>query len=208
MPSTLFVRGVLIGLSVAATIGPMAMLCIRRTVAQGRLAGLATGLGVATADGCYGAVAGVGLTLVSRLLLAQQVWLRRGGGLFLCYLGVTTALAAPAARPANAGGGRLARAYASALALTLTNPLTILSFAAIFAGLGAGTGSGDAATALLVLGVFAGSALWWVVLTSVVAALRARVTPRGLRWVNRVSGGIVLGFGVLAMASVFSAGVV
>jgi len=201
MPPTLFVRGFLIGLSVAATVGPMAVLCIRRTLAQGRLAGLATGLGVATADGCYGAVAGFGLALVSQLLLAQQMWLRLVGGLFLCYLGVKTALAAPATRPAGAGGARLGRAYVSALALTLTNPLTILSFAAIFAGLGAGTGGRYGTTALLVLGVFAGSASWWVVLTSVVAALRARVTPRGLRWVNRASGAIILCFGVLALIS-------
>ncbi len=204
MPSTLFVRGFLIGLSVAAAVGPMAVLCIRRTLTQGRLAGLATGLGVATADGCYGAVAGFGLAVVSRFLLAQQAGLRLVGGVFLCYLGLKTALAAPATRPASAagaGGASLARAYASALALTLTNPLTILSFAAIFAGLGAGAGGGYGTTALLVLGVFLGSALWWVMLTSVVAALRARVTPRGLRWVNRASGAIILCFGVVALAS-------
>ncbi len=203
MPSTVFVRGFLIGLSVAATIGPMAVLCIRRTLAQGRLAGLATGLGVATADGCYGAMAGFGLAFISQFLLAQQVWLRLVGGLFLCYRGVKTALAAPATRPTAAGGTTLARAYLSALALTLTNPLTILSFAAIFAGLGAGVRArgGYGATAMLVLGVFAGSALWWVILTGVVAALRARVTPRGLRWINRASGAAILVFGVLALAS-------
>jgi len=200
MPSTVFVRGFLIGLSVAATIGPMAVLCIRRTLAQGRLAGLATGLGVATADGCYGAVAGFGLALISRFLLAQQPWLRLTGGIFLCYLGGKTALAAPATRPAAAGGTTLARAYLSALALALTNPLTILSFAAIFAGLGAEMGSGYGATVLLVLGVFASSALWWVVLTGVVAALRARVTPRGLRWINRASGAVILAFGLFALA--------
>ncbi len=202
MPATVFVRGFLIGLSVAATIGPMAALCIRRTLAQGRLAGLATGLGVATADGCYGAIAGFGLAFISQFLLAQQVWLRLAGGLFLCYLGGKTARAAPTTRPAGAGGATLARAYLSALALTLANPLTILSFAAIFAGLGAGSGTegGYGRTVLLVLGVFAGSALWWVILTGVVAALRARVTPRGLRWINRASGAVILGFGVVALA--------
>jgi len=201
MFGALFVRGFVIGLSVAAAVGPMAVLCIRRTLAQGRLAGLATGLGVATADGCYGAVAGFGLAFVSGLLLGQQAWLRLAGGLFLCYLGIKTALAAPATRAAGAAGGDLARAYTSAFALTLTNPLTILSFAAIFAGLGAGATTGAGATALLVLGVFAGSALWWVVLTTIVAALRSRVTPRVLRWVNRASGAIILGFGLLALAS-------
>ncbi len=201
MSATLFIRGFLIGLTVAATIGPVAILTIRRTLAQGRRAGLATGLGVATADGCYGAVAGFGLTLVSRLLLAQHTWLRLIGGLFLCYLGVKTLRAAPATRAATAGGATLLGAYVSALALTLTNPLTILSFAAIFAGLGAGAGSAYGATAWLVLGVFLGSALWWVVLTSVVAALRGRVTPRGLLWVNRASGTIIVAFGLLALLS-------
>jgi len=199
--ATLFIRGLLIGLSVAATIGPMAILCIRRTLAQGRLAGLATGFGVATADGCYGAVAGFGLTIVSDLLLAQRVWLRLVGGLFLCYLGIKTLRAAPASRAAAARGSTPIRAYASALALTLTNPLTILLFAAIFAGLGGGTGNAYGATAALVLGVFIGSALWWVVLTSAVAALRGRVTPRGLLQVNRASGTLTLAFGLLALLS-------
>jgi len=199
MVATLFIHGFLIGLSVAATIGPMAILTIRRTLTQGRLAGLVTGLGVATADGCYGAVAGFGLTLVSTLLFAQHIWLRLIGGIFLCYLGIKTLHTVPATRAAAAGGATLLGDYSSALALTLTNPLTILSFAAIFAGLGAGVGSAYRATAWLVLGVFLGSALWWVALTSVVAALRGRVTPRGLLWVNRASGAIILAFGLLAL---------
>jgi len=191
--------GFLVGLSVAATVGPMAVLCIRRTLAEGRRAGLATGLGVATADGCYGLVAGLGLTVVSGALLGVQVWLRLIGGGFLCYLGLRTLRAAPAERAANAPGPSLPRAYVSALALTLTNPLTILSFAAIFAGLGVATGGGYEMAAVLVLGVFVGSASWWVILTSVVVALRGRVTPRGLRWVNRVSGAVILGFGLIAL---------
>jgi threonine/homoserine/homoserine lactone efflux protein len=200
MPVTLFIRGFLIGLSVAAAIGPMAILCIRRTLAQGYLAGLATGLGVATADGCYGAVAGFGLVLISQFLVAQHVWLRLIGGIFLCYLGLKTLLAVPATRAANASGGDLARFYLSALGLTLTNPLTILSFAAIFAGLGVDTGGGYGGAGLLVLGVFIGSALWWVVLTGAVTALRGRITPRVLRWVNRTSGTLISAFGLLALA--------
>ncbi len=201
MPVTLFIRGFLIGLSVAAAIGPMAILCIRRTLAQGHLAGLATGLGVASADGCYGAVAGFGLVLISQFVVAQHVWLRIIGGIFLCYLGLKTLLAAPATRAASAGGGDLVRSYLSALGLTLTNPMTILSFAAIFAGLGVGTGGGYGGAGLLVLGVFIGSALWWVVLAGAVTALRGRITPRVLRWVNRASGTIILAFGLVALAS-------
>lgn len=201
MPVTLFIRGFLIGLSVAAAIGPMAILCIRRTLAQGHLAGLATGLGVASADGCYGAVAGFGLVLISQFVVAQHVWLRLIGGIFLCYLGLKTLLAAPATRAVSASGGDLVRSYLSALGLTLTNPMTILSFAAIFAGLGVGTGGGYGGAGLLVLGVFIGSALWWVVLSGAVTALRGRITPRVLRWVNRASGTIILAFGLVALAS-------
>lgn len=196
-----FLRGLLIGLSIAAPVGPIGVLCIRRTLAEGRLAGLATGLGAATADACYGAVAGFGLTVVTRMLLAQAGWIRLIGGLFLCYLGVKTFTSAPAGRAAAVGGGRtLAQAYGSALALTLTNPLTILSFAAIFAGLGAGAVASTAeAAALLVLGVLVGSALWWFFLTGVVGLARARVTPPVLRWVNRLSGVVLLVFGAVAV---------
>ena len=132
----LLLRGVLLGFAIAAPVGPIGVLCIRRTLAFGRITGLVTGLGAATADMCYGAVAAFGLAAVSSLLISQQHWIRLIGGAFLCYLGVTTILARPAAAAASARSGGLAAAYASTLALTLTNPLTILSFAAIFAGLG------------------------------------------------------------------------
>jgi threonine/homoserine/homoserine lactone efflux protein len=197
-------RGLLIGLSIAAPVGPIGVLCIRRTLAEGRLAGLATGLGAATADACYGVVAGFGLTVITRLLLAQEFWIGLIGGVFLCYLGLKTFFSAPAERAATGGGHTWARAYTSALALTLTNPLTILSFVAIFAGLGAGTAGGGTATALLlVLGVLLGSALWWLLLTGVVGLARSRVTPERLRWVNRLSGVVLLAFGAVALVGLW-----
>jgi len=197
----MFFRGLLIGLSVAAPVGPMGVLCIRRTLAEGRLAGLVTGLGIATADGIYAGIAGFGIAVVAALLLSGQGWIRGIGGAFLCYLGLHTARAIPAEGAAEAPSGlTLLRIYGSALALTLANPTTILSFIAIFAGLGAGGRGGDDAT-LLVVGVLTGSALWWLLLSTGVAALRGRITPRVLRWVNRLFG-IVLGlFGLLALAS-------
>jgi threonine/homoserine/homoserine lactone efflux protein len=196
-----FVRGLVIGLAVAAPVGPIGVLCIRRTLADGRLAGLATGLGAATVDAFYGGVAAFGVTVVSGLLLSQQVWIRLIGGLFLCYLGVKTIAAAPAERAAATAGPTPLRAYISAVALTLANPPTILSFAAIFAGLGVGTtGRAAPATILLVLGVLVGSALWWVLLSSGVALVRARVSPRVLQWINRLSGAMLVGFGVVAFA--------
>ena len=174
----------------------------RRTLAEGRLAGLATGLGAATADAVYGAIAGFGVTAIAGLLLRQQGLIRLLGGLFLCYLGVRTFLAAPAERAATLARRTLLRSYGSALALTLTNPLTILSFAAIFAGLGAGTTGGSyGAAALLVLGVLLGSALWWLILSGLVSLFRTRLTPAILRWINRLSGVILLAFGLLALAS-------
>lgn len=198
-----FVRGLIVGLSVAAPVGPMAVLCTRRTLAHGRLAGLVTGLGVATGDGCYGAVAGFGLTLVSQLLLGQQTWLRLIGGLFLCYLGVKVFLAPVAGRAATADAPSLARAYAEAVGLTLTNPATILAFAAIVAGVSVEAGAGDyGSTALLVLGVVLGSALWWTLLTTVIGTLRAKVTPARLLWINRVSGSVIVAFGLVALATV------
>ena len=194
-------RGGLIGLSIAAPVGPIGVLCIRRTLAEGRLAGLVSGLGAATADAFYGSIAGFGLTAISGLLVSQQGWLRLVGGLFLCYLGVRTLLARPAQQAAAVRGGGLWQTYASTLFLTLTNPMTILSFAAIFAGLGLGATRGDyASAAMLVLGVFLGSAAWWLLLSSGVGAFRAQFPAAGLLWVNRLSGFIILGFGIVALA--------
>jgi threonine/homoserine/homoserine lactone efflux protein len=199
MDSSLFIRGLVIGLSIAAPVGPIGVLCIRRTLAQGRSYGLASGLGAATADGVYGCVAGFGLTFISSFLVNQQVWLRLVGGVFLCYLGIKTLLAKPAEEEAEAKGVGLVGAYGSTFFLTLTNPMTILSFAAIFAGLGVAETGGDYASAtILVAGVFAGSALWWLLLSGGVSLFRDRFTPAALVWVNRISGVVVMGFGVFA----------
>ena len=196
-------RGLLIGFSIAAPVGPIGLLCIRRTLADGRAVGLLSGLGAATADALYGAVAGFGLTFVAEFLAEQRAWLRLVGGLFLLYLGLRTFLAGPAERAAAARGFGLLGAYASTFALTLTNPTTILSFAAIFAGLGvAGASAGYHSAGLLVLGVLLGSALWWLLLSGGVGFFRDRVTPRALRWVNRLSGAMIMAFGVVALLAV------
>lgn len=194
------VRGLVIGLSIAAPVGPIGVLCIRRTLAEGRRIGLISGLGAATADAIYGGVAGFGLTFVSNFLAGQQDWLRTLGGLFLCYLGIRIFLAEPSGQTALGRRNGLFGAYASTFLLTLTNPMTILSFAAIFAGLGLVSAGGDYGSAgVLVLGVFLGSALWWVMLSGGVSLLRSRLRSGTLRWVNRVSGTIILGFGLLAI---------
>jgi threonine/homoserine/homoserine lactone efflux protein len=198
----LLLRGLLIGFSIAAPVGPIGVLCIRRTLDGGFLAGLASGLGAASADAIYGSLAGFGLTTISQALIQHQTWLRLFGGLFLCYLGVRSWMRAPVAPEAEAQPLSRLGAYLSTFLLTLTNPVTILAFAAIFAGLGlAGSAAGYVAAVSLVLGVFAGSSLWWLTLSGVVGIVRARLTSRWLRLVNRVSGAIIAGFGVAALIS-------
>jgi threonine/homoserine/homoserine lactone efflux protein len=201
MPLSFFVKGLAIGFAIAAPVGPIGVLCIRRSLADGQRVGLATGLGAATADAAYGAVAAFGLTAVSTFLVKQRLALGAIGGAFLCYLGLRTWLSKPAEKPAEARGSGLASAYSSTLLLTLTNPMTILSFVAVFAGFGLGASPDFLAAAVLVLGVFAGSAFWWLLLSSGVAMLRSRVTGSWMQAVNRVSGAIIVAFGIYALAS-------
>jgi threonine/homoserine/homoserine lactone efflux protein len=198
-----FLRGLIIGLSIAAPVGPIGVLCIRRTLADGRAIGFASGLGAATADAVYGAVAAFGLSLVTIALVEQRVWLQAAGGVFLCYLGVRTWMAVPRVASGGPADGRgLAAAWASTFALTLTNPTTIISFAAIFAGLGLGRRVGGyGAAPVVVLGVFLGSALWWLILSVGVGLFRSALTPDRLRWVNRCSGMIIAAFGIAALLS-------
>jgi threonine/homoserine/homoserine lactone efflux protein len=198
----LLLQGVILGFSIAAPVGPIGVLCIRRTLAEGRAAGLVSGLGAATADAVYGGIAGLGLGFVSDMLIGRQTWLRLIGGVFLIYLGVATILSRPAEPAAPAAPNRLAGAYASTFLLTLTNPMTILFFAGVMAGVGVGSAAGGYATvAVFVVGVFAGSALWWLTLSGIVGVMKGRMDARALVWVNRVSGVIIAAFGVLALAS-------
>jgi threonine/homoserine/homoserine lactone efflux protein len=201
MDTTLLFRGYVLGLTIAAAVGPISLLCIRRTLAEGRLVGLVSGLGVATADATYGAVAAFGLTAITGLLVDWHRALGIVGGLFLLYLAWTTFRAVPgeAATTIDRRGGLLG-AFLSTLGLTLTNPMTILSFGALFLGLGI-TGGNAAGATLLTIGVWLGSATWWVILTTVVGAFRSRITPAGLRRVNIVSGLLIGAFAVVALAS-------
>lgn len=202
MKLDLFLRGLAIGFSIAAPVGPIGMLCIRRTLANGRASGLVSGLGAATADGIYGVIAGFGLASVSNILMSHQTTLRIVGGLFLCFLGLKTFLSKPASEAANARAVGLVADYTSTFLLTLTNPMTILSFAAVFAGLGLGGTVADyPAASLLVLGVFLGSAFWWLLLSHGTGLFRQKFDSRKLRWVNWISGCILCAFGLLALMS-------
>ncbi len=202
MDVSYFARGLAIGFAIAAPVGAIGLLCIRRTLAYGRLTGFVSGLGAATADAFYGAVAALGLTVVSATLIAHQDAVRLVGGVFLLYLGLRTAVAQPVVEARSGSVRGLAAAYGSTLALTLTNPTTILSFVAVFAGLGLGTTASDrVSAALMVCGVFLGSAMWWLVLSGAIGFFRRALTPERLRWVNRVSGAMLIGFGVLSLLS-------
>jgi threonine/homoserine/homoserine lactone efflux protein len=196
MDLSAFSRGFVLGFSIAAVVGPIALLCVRRTLSTGFAIGFVSGLGAATADASYAAVASFGVTALASVLIDQRLWLRLIGGAFLIYLGVRTLRSIPASHEAQGAttGLRLAGAYSSTLGLTLSNPMTIMSFAAIFAGIGA---SGLD----LVSGVFAGSAAWWLVLASMVSRLRSSVTRQRLRWVNVASGVLIVGFGVQSIVT-------
>jgi len=193
------IKGFVIGLSVAAPVGPIGVLTIKRTLSEGRVSGFVTGLGAALADALYGAVAGFGLTAVSSALIAQGSWMKLVGGCFLLYLGIRSFLSKPATRAASIDSKGIFSNFISTFFLTVANPSTILSFIAIFAGFGIGFAGADYLSAsMLVLGVFTGSALWWLILSSAVALFRDKITQNGLAWINRLSGTIIICFGLWA----------
>jgi len=201
----LLLKGLLIGLSIAAPVGPIGLLCIKRSLNDGMAAGLATGLGAATADWFYGAVAGFGLASISGFLMAQQTPLRLVGGLVLIWLGISSFRERAVAEKSINDGRGLLTAYVTTVFLTLTNPSTIISFVAVFASVGlTETASSYGKAASFVAAVFTGSALWWLVLSSAVSLVRTRVTPGMIRWINRGSGLVLLGFGVSAWASLLA----
>jgi threonine/homoserine/homoserine lactone efflux protein len=198
----LTLRGFVLGFTIAAAVGPISLLVIRRTIAQGQMYGLVSGLGVATADATYGAIAAFGLAAITDILVNARVVLGLVGGAFLLWLAWQTIRSIPTeAATVTTRRGGYAGAYLSILGLTMANPMTILSFGALFAGLGVTSGAtGDAA--LVVVGVLLGSTAWWIVLTTVIGTLRTRVTPLWIRRINIASGVIIGAFAMVAITSV------
>jgi threonine/homoserine/homoserine lactone efflux protein len=195
----IILRGMIIGVSIAAPVGPIGVLCIRRTLADGKLTGLLSGLGAATADMIYGAIAAFGITFIMNLLIGQARWLNLIGGLFLLHLGVRTFLSKPADHPAHSDRVGLLGAYLSTLFLTITNPMTIIAFIAIFAGtIPSGT---DTSPIILVAGVFAGSALWWLALSFGVGSMREHINPNLMLGINRLSGVVIATLGANSLLS-------
>ncbi len=189
-----FLKGLVIGFVTAAPVGPIGVLCARRTLMHGRRAGFFSGMGAATADSIYGFVAAFGLTYVSDLVVGHQFWLRLAGGSLLVVLGVKAFFSSPTVTRSELP--RLARHYAgmysSTFFLTLTNPMTIVSFGAVFAGFGLAGAKGSVLSAgILVLGVFIGSGLWWLFLVGIFSIWRRRFQAHELTWVNRITGSII-----------------
>jgi threonine/homoserine/homoserine lactone efflux protein len=193
-------KGLALGFAIAAPVGPIGVLCIRRSLAHGPQMGLVTGLGAATADAIFGCIAAFGLTAISTFLVSQRFWLGFLGGLFLCYLGVRTFVSKPAGGPAEVKGNGWFSAYFSTLFLTITNPMAILSFAAVFAALGIGTTRNYFDASLLVAGVFIGSACWWLLLSSGVGLFRSRLNSNWMTLVNRLSGIVIFALGLYSLS--------
>lgn len=203
MELVFFMKGIILGFSIAAPVGPIGVLCIRRTLAKGMLNGFLSGLGTATADAMYGCIAAFGVTVVAAFLIDNQFYLRLIGGLFLLYLGYTTFRSIPVETAEKVDERDRLGSYTSAFFLTLTNPMTIMSFAAVFAGLGIGeTGGNYILAGLVVFGVFIGSMLWWLLLSGTVNAFRATFNTKWLKYVNQFSGFIIAGFGFLSLLTI------
>ena len=204
MEMTFFFKGLIVGFVIAAPVGPIGILCARRTLTLGRRAGFFSGMGAATADSVYGFIAAFGLTYISNILIDHQYWLRLAGGALLCIIGIRTFIAKPERRQHSVpkSAGRFAGMYTSTFFLTLTNPMTIFSFAVVFAGFGLAGARGSLVSAgTLILGVFLGSGIWWLFLVGVFSIFRMRLDRHELRWVNRIAGLIIAGSGVLALLS-------
>jgi threonine/homoserine/homoserine lactone efflux protein len=198
--TSLLLKGMTIGISVAAPVGPIGLLCIRRSMADGARAGFICGLGAASADAIYALGGGFATTAAARWLVQEKPWFGLLGGLFLIYLGLRTITARGGKQAAASRRGALS-AYGSTLLLTLANPMTIMSFAAVFAGLGLADAANYSAAAVLVGGVFAGSALWWLLLSGVADRARRHISAGLMRIINRVCGAIIVAFGCYAIAA-------
>lgn len=202
MDPVIFFKGLLIGCAMAVPIGPVGVLCVRKTLHEGHSRGFIIGLGAATADFINASVAAFGLTYISDIIASQQLWLRLLGGAVLLVLGIRTFRAKSRNPVAGFGEQRRLGSYVSALILALTNPMTIFAFIAVFAALGLGHGLSIASASLLVLGVFAGSLLWFLTLGYVATLFSARLDTGGLRWVNTIAGVLIIISGIAAFVSV------
>jgi len=201
----LFFKGLLVGFLIATPVGPTGVLCIQRTLNKGKLHGIVSGLGAASADAIYGFIAAFGLTFISNFLVKEQPWLRLVGGIFLCYMGARVLLSKSEKRATPEDGASYVRDYVSAFILTFTNPTTFLAFAAAFAGLGlVSLIEHHIAALLLVAGVFVGSGLWWLILSGITATFLGKLLYTRPAWLNKISGIIIIAFGLFVLLTLIT----
>lgn len=199
---TLFLKGLVVGVVISAPVGPVAVMCIHRAIAQGKLAGYVSGLGAALADAIYGAIAAFSVGFLMAPLLDHSTWVRLGGGTLLCLIGLRGMLTKRTPAPATRDREKLLSDFISAFLVTLTNPTTVISFAAVFATINIPHVADHPELGVMVtLGVFAGAGAWWCALTTVASMFHGRVAERGMLWVARVSGFIIFAFGALLLLS-------
>jgi threonine/homoserine/homoserine lactone efflux protein len=201
MDLTFIIKGILIGFAMAVPLGPIGIICIRKTLTEGRIRGLVIGMGAATADMFYAAIAAFGLTVISDTLNEHRIWIRLIGGALLLFLGIRTFLAKPKDPKLQINGSSALRSYLTTIFLTLTNPFTIFAFIAVFATLGLGNGLSYLSATILIVGVFIGSLLWFVILSSGVTFFRKKLDMTGLRWVNKIAGILIIISGIIAIVS-------
>ena len=201
MEPIFFIKGLIIGFAMAVPIGPVGVMCIRKTLAEGHSRGLIIGLGAATADSLFGSVAAFGLTFVSDVINSQQFWLSLAGGGLLLFLGIRTFRKTPKDPKIPVEDTGALRSYFYAFFLVLTNPVTIFAFVAVFAAFGLGHALNIVSASILVLGVFTGSCLWFVTLGYIATLFREKLDSNGLVWVNKVAGILIIVSGVAALVS-------
>jgi threonine/homoserine/homoserine lactone efflux protein len=193
-------KGLIIGFAVAAPVGPIGILTIKRTLNEGHLSGFITGMGAACADTLYGMIAGLSLTAVSAFLVHEKFWLKLIGGCVLLILGLKTFLSKPITNQSAIDRKGLFSNFITTFFLTLTNPATIFAFLAIFAGFGLDSSNiSHTASGMLILGVFLGASLWWLTLSYVVSTIKSKITPYKMNLINRISGIVIIVFGVIAL---------
>ena len=198
----IFLQGLLIGFSIAAPVGPIGILCIQRNIGYGKIAGIISGLGAATADAFYGSVAAFGLAVVSVTLLSDRIWIKLFGGIALCYFGLRTVRKPFASYTSTGNINRLKWNYLSTLALTITNPMTIIFFVAIFASIGFVSSPVPVySAAFMIAGVFSGSMAWWLTLSIVISKVRTKLSDKLMKWIGWIAGMAIFCFGVAAMVA-------
>ena len=200
------IKGILIGISVSAPLGPIGVLCIQRTLNKGFKSGLISGIGAASADIIYAIIAGFSITFISDFLIENQNYIRIIGGMFLIFIGAKIFTSNPAKqiRKLRTKGNNYYKDYITSFLVTVSNPITILAFGAIFASFNmVEKGSGTFPIIILVVTVFSGAILWWLSLISIVTIFKSRIRLRNLLWINRVTGVLIIIFALFVIISVF-----